>query len=60
MKRGKPKLKDAGAVRLGRKGGLARLRTMSPEQRSAVARKAAAARWGKKQTGGKLAQKKGE
>jgi hypothetical protein len=60
MKRGKPKPKDPGAVRLGRKGGLARLRTMSPEQRSEIARQAANARWGKKQTGGKLAPKKGE
>jgi hypothetical protein len=41
--------KDAAAVRLGRRGGLkggkARAATMTPEQRSAGARKAAMARW---------------
>jgi hypothetical protein len=42
--------KDPAAVALGRKGGLIggkrRLETMTPEQRSEVARKAAAVRWG--------------
>ena len=42
------KKKDPAAVQLGRKGGKARLTTMSAEERSAVAKKAAAARWGKK------------
>jgi hypothetical protein len=41
--------KDPAAVALGRKGGLkggkARAAKLSPEQRSAIARKAAAARW---------------
>jgi hypothetical protein len=41
--------KDPAAVALGRKGGLkggkARAANMTPEQRSAAARKAAAARW---------------
>jgi hypothetical protein len=44
--------KDPAAVALGRRGGLkggkARAATMTPEQRSEVARKAAAARWGKR------------
>jgi hypothetical protein len=43
--------KDPAAVALGRKGGLrggkARAASMTPEQRSEAARKAAAARWGK-------------
>lgn len=43
--------KDAAAVSLGRRGGLkggrARADSMSPERRAEVARKAAAARWGK-------------
>jgi hypothetical protein len=42
--------KDPAAVALGRKGGLkggkARAAKLSPEQRSEIARKAAAARWG--------------
>ena len=42
--------KDPAAVALGRKGGLkggkARAASMSPEQRSEAARKAARARWG--------------
>jgi hypothetical protein len=42
--------KDPAAVALGRKGGLkggkARAAKMTPEERSAAARKAAAARWG--------------
>jgi hypothetical protein len=44
--------KDPAAVALGRKGGLkggkARAAQMSPEERSAIARKGAAARWQKK------------
>ncbi len=43
--------KDPAAVALGRKGGLkggrARAEKLTPEQRSEIARKAAAARWGK-------------
>jgi hypothetical protein len=41
------KEKDPNAVALGRKGGKARLRTMTPEQRKEIARKAVAARWAK-------------
>jgi len=44
--------KDPAAVALGRKGGLkggnARAAKLSPEQRSEIAKKAAAARWGAK------------
>jgi hypothetical protein len=44
--------KDAAAVALGRRGGLkggkARAANMTPEQRSEAARKAAAARWAKR------------
>ena len=44
--------KDPAAVSLGRRGGLkggkARAHAMSPEQRSEIARKAAAARWRQK------------
>lgn len=47
----KPK-KDPAAVALGRKGGAARVpkgfSMKSPEERKAIAKKAAAARWGKK------------
>ena len=39
--------KDPNAVALGRKGGKARLRTMTPEQRQEIARKAVTARWAK-------------
>ena len=43
------RVKDPAAVELGRKGGLiggkARAAKLSPEQRSAIAKKAAAARW---------------
>jgi hypothetical protein len=50
--RPEPDGKDPAAVALGRKGGLkggkARAATMTPEQRSEAARKAAAARWSKK------------
>jgi hypothetical protein len=47
--------KDPAAVALGRKGGLkggkARAAKMTPEQRSAAAKKAAAARWGNRSGG---------
>lgn len=47
--------KDPAAVALGRKGGLvggkARAAAMTPEERKASAKKAAAARWGKKEDG---------
>ena len=46
--------KDPAAVALGRRGGLkggkARAESMTPEQRSEAARKAAAARWAKRNT----------
>ena len=45
--------KDPAAVALGRKGGLkggrARADKLTPEQRREIARKAAAARWGKRE-----------
>jgi hypothetical protein len=45
--------KDAAAVELGRKGGLkggrARAEKLTPEQRSEIAKKAAAARWSSRQ-----------
>lgn len=45
----KPKKKNAAAVALGRKGGLkggkARAESLSPEQRSEIARNAAVKRW---------------
>jgi len=37
--------KDQAAVKLGRKGGKARAKKMTPEERSEGARKAARARW---------------
>jgi hypothetical protein len=37
--------KDKAAQALGRKGGAARAKKLSPEDRAAIARKAAAARW---------------
>ena len=40
------KRKNAAAVTLGRKGGKARLKTMTKEQRSALAGAASNARWG--------------
>ncbi len=44
--------RDPAAVALGRKGGLkggkARAASLSPEQRSEIAKRAAAARWGEK------------
>jgi hypothetical protein len=39
--------KNAAAVALGRKGGQARARNLTPDQRSAAARKAVEARWAK-------------
>lgn len=42
------KRKNPAAVSLGRKGAKARMTKMTPEQRPEVGRKAAAARWGKK------------
>jgi len=41
------KKKDPNAVALGRKGGKARLVTMTPAQRKEIARKAIAVRWAK-------------
>lgn len=38
--------KDKNAQALGRKGGAARAKSMTPERRAEVARKAAAKRWG--------------
>lgn len=43
----KKKRKNPAAVALGRRGGLARRHKMTAEQRSAIARKAALARWRK-------------
>ena len=40
--------KDTAAAAMGRKGGAARATKMAPEVRSAMARRAAAARWGDK------------
>jgi hypothetical protein len=37
--------KDKGAQALGRKGGAARAKSMTPERRSEIAKKAAAKRW---------------
>ena len=39
--------KDKAAQAMGRKGGAARAASMTPEQRSEIAKKAAAERWGK-------------
>lgn len=39
-------LKPNGRVKSGQAGGPARARALSPERRSAIAKKAAAARWG--------------
>lgn len=39
--------KNKAAVELGRKGGQARAKRLTPEQRTEIARKAAAKRWGK-------------
>lgn len=43
----KRKAKDPHAVALGRKGGKARIKKMTPEQRREIARKAVIARWAK-------------
>ncbi len=49
-----PATKNPAAVELGRRGGLkggrARAQKLSPARRSEIARKAAAARWGKEST----------
>jgi acyl-CoA reductase-like NAD-dependent aldehyde dehydrogenase len=37
--------KDAAAAAMGRKGAAARAKTMTPERRAEIARKAASARW---------------
>jgi len=37
--------KDAGAAGMGHKGGTARAQSLTPEQRTEIARKAAIARW---------------
>jgi hypothetical protein len=42
------KKKDPAAVALGRRGGKASRANLAPEQRTALAKKAAAARWAKK------------
>jgi hypothetical protein len=39
--------KDAAAVALGKKGGEARAKAMSPERRAEIAQNAAKARWGR-------------
>jgi hypothetical protein len=41
------KKKDPAAIAMGRKGGRARMRTMTPQQRRESARRAARARWAK-------------
>ena len=38
-------IKDAAAAALGKRGGAARARNLTPEQRSAIAKKGAASRW---------------
>jgi hypothetical protein len=42
--------KNAAAAQLGRLGGKARAKKLSPEERKASAKKAAQARWGKKKS----------
>ena len=42
--------KNPAAVELGRKGGAARAKSMSPERRAEIAKKAAASRWKSKST----------
>jgi hypothetical protein len=39
--------KDKAAQALGKKGGAARAKSMTPERRAEIAKKAAAKRWGK-------------
>jgi hypothetical protein len=48
MAKKKEQKKDPAAVRLGQKGGQARARKLTEEQRKEIARKAAKARWSKK------------
>jgi hypothetical protein len=43
----KKEVKDPHAVALGRRGGNARMRKLTPEQRSDIAKKAAKIRWSK-------------
>jgi hypothetical protein len=43
-----PRKKNAAAVELGRRGGRARIKNSTPEERTASARKAALAMWAKK------------
>lgn len=49
-----PKKKNPAAVALGKlgakKGGVARAASLSPDERRAIAKKAAAKRWGKRET----------
>lgn len=45
------KRKNPAAVALGKRGGKARLKKLTAEKRSEVARKAAAARWAKRAKG---------
>lgn len=44
----KTKTKNADAVELGRKGGLARAKNLTPKERTDIARKAAMARWARR------------
>ena len=50
-KRRMAKLTEEERTALGAKGGKGRLKTMTKSQRSEIAKKAAAARWGKKAEG---------
>lgn len=45
------KRKNPAAVALGKRGAKARLKKLTPEKRTEVAKKAAAARWAKKEAG---------
>jgi len=58
------KRKNPAAVALGKRGAKARLKKLSPEKRIEVAKKAAAARWGKPAAAsakmrGRVAERKG-
>ena len=55
-----PKRKNPAAVALGKRGAKARLKKLSPEKRSEVAKKAAAARWDKAKNTPKKSGAKGE
>jgi hypothetical protein len=46
------KKKNPAAVELGRRGGRARMKTMTPDQRREISRRGALARWKKKATDG--------